>query len=101
YPVAVRVLPPRGPRGGNLTMAHVGSRCRRGILGLILVAFLGPGVAERSTAAVVLYTASVDSSGGIDPISVPADNRTVLPLANPNTPPISPEVTLTPNPARL
>jgi hypothetical protein len=43
---------------------------------------------------IILFTASTDNSGGLNPISVPNNN-------NPNIPAIDPAVTLTPNPALL
>ena len=50
--------------------------------------------AGQATADVILYTASTDNSGGVDPISVPNEN-------NPNLPSISAGVTLNPDPALL
>jgi hypothetical protein len=60
----------------------------------VLVGFVWLVLAGRASADVVLYTASTDNSGlGTDP-SVPAVN-------NPYLPPISPGVTISPNPAFL
>jgi hypothetical protein len=64
------------------------------VLCLAFVASLGLVGADRGSAGTILYTASTDNSGGLNPVSVPNAN-------NPFIPPISPGVTLSPNPAFL
>jgi hypothetical protein len=66
---------------------------RRG-LWLALVASFGLVEAGRGSADTILFTASTDNTGGLNPVSVPNAN-------NPFIPSISPGVTLTPNPALL
>lgn len=62
----------------------------------ILLAFgvLLSTFAASARADIVLFTAAVDNSFGINPVSVPGTN-------NPNIPAIDPGVTLNPNPALL
>ena len=69
-------------------------RCLRRILFLAVAACLWLGSAAPGRAGIILYTASVDNTGGISPQSVPN-------VSNPNLPPIDPGVTISPNPAFL
>jgi hypothetical protein len=60
-----------------------------------VLAFVFLALATRAFAGdVILFTASTDNSGGLNPISVPNNN-------NANIPAVSPSVTITPNPALL
>jgi hypothetical protein len=51
-------------------------------------------IKPASAGDIILYTASTDNTGGVNPISVPNNN-------NPHIPTVDPNVTLSPNPALL
>jgi PEP-CTERM motif len=78
-------MPPRLP--------HRRFSKRRPLLAL-LAFLLWPQGGQASAGEVILYAASTDNTGGLNPISVPNTN-------NPNLPAIDPNVTLNPNPALL
>jgi len=62
---------------------------------LALVAFLFGALAGQASAGdIILFTASTDNTGGVNPISAPNNNNLFIPA-------IDPMVTLTPNPALL
>jgi hypothetical protein len=61
---------------------------------VVVTALLAGAACNASAGDIILYAASTDNSGGLNPISVPNNN-------NPFIPAIDPGVTLTPNPALL
>jgi PEP-CTERM motif len=73
-------------------MHHTGSRT--GFTSLAVGLVMTFGLVASVRADVVMFTASVDNSFGVNPISVPGTN-------NPNIPSIDPSVTVNPNPAML
>jgi PEP-CTERM motif len=61
---------------------------------LALLACSWPTLAGEASADIVLFAASTDNTGGLNPISVPNNNNIYIPA-------IDPAVTITPNPALL
>jgi hypothetical protein len=78
-------------------MSHDNARVKAGTrraIAMLAAALLIAMIKQASAGDIILFTASTDNSGGLNPISVPNNN-------NPFIPAIDPAVTLAPNPALL